>query len=80
MDVSQYVEENIELFHQKRISSLDNLKLSKVLKRKNPYLFKAKHILTADEIVRGIVDAHISSSEEGIFGDWLVRISNLYKQ
>jgi len=56
------------------------LKLSKVLKRKNPYLFKAKHILTADEIVRGIVDAHISSSEEGIFGDWLVRISNLYKQ
>lgn len=70
-DVLQYVEDNIGTFHQKRISSLDNLKLSKVLKRKNPYLFKAKHILTADEIIRGIVDAHISSSEEGIFGDWL---------
>jgi hypothetical protein len=27
--------------------------------------------LTAEEIIRGIVDAHISSSEEGIFGDWL---------
>ncbi len=67
----QYVEDNIGTFHQKRISSLDNLKLSKVLQRKNPYLFKAKNILTADEIVRGIVDAHISSSEEGIFGDWL---------
>lgn len=70
-DVLQYVEDNIGTFHQKRISSLDNLKLSKVLQRKNPYLFKAKNILTADEIVRGIVDAHISSSEEGIFGDWL---------
>lgn len=27
--------------------------------------------MTADEIVRGIVDAHISSNEETIFGDWL---------
>lgn len=70
-EVLQYVEKNIGTFHEKRISSLDSLKLSQVLERKNPYLFKAKHILTADEIVRGIVDAHISSSEEGIFGDWL---------
>jgi hypothetical protein len=70
-DVTDYVEENIGVFHQKRIQSLDSLKLSKVLKRKNPYLFKAKHSLTAGEIIRGIVDAHISSSEEGIFGDWL---------
>ena len=42
-----------------------------VLKRKNPYLFKAKYVLTADQIVRGIVDAHISSNEETIFDDWL---------
>ena len=70
-DVSQYVEQNIGTFHEKRIQSLDTLKLSQVLKRKNPYLFKAKYVLTADEIIRGIIDAHISSSEEGIFGDWL---------
>jgi len=70
-DIQQYVENNIGIFHEKRIASLDNLKLSKILKRKNPYLFKAKYVLTADEIIRGIVDAHISSSEEGIFGDWL---------
>jgi hypothetical protein len=65
------VELNIGSFHQKRIKSLDSLKLSKVLKRKNPYLYKAKYVLTADEIIRGIVDAHISSNEETIFGDWL---------
>lgn len=70
-DVSQYVEQNIGIFHQKRIQSLDDLKLIKVLKRKNPYLYKAKYVLTADEIVRGIVDAQISSNEETIFGDWL---------
>lgn len=70
-DVSTYVEENISTFHQKRIASLDSLSLEKVLKRKNPYLFKAKFVLTAEEIVRGLVDAHISSNEETIFGDWL---------
>lgn len=70
-DVSQYVEQNIGTFHQKRIQSLDGLKLTQVLKRKNPYLFKAKYVLTAEQIIRGIVDAHISSNEETIFGDWL---------
>jgi len=70
-DLQSYVEENISKFHEKRIQSLDNLKLTNVLKRKNPYLFKAKNVLTADHIVRGIVDAHISSNEETIFGDWL---------
>lgn len=70
-DVTQYVEKNIGTFHQKRIQSLDSLKLSQVLKRKNPYLFKAKYVLTAEQIIRGIVDAHISSNEETIFGDWL---------
>ena len=70
-DVLRYVEQNIGTFHQKRIQSLDGLKLSNILKRKNPYLFKAKYVLTADQIIKGLVDAHISSNEETIFGDWL---------
>lgn len=70
-DVKSYVEKNISVFHKKRISSLDNLKLSTILKRKNPYLFKAKNILTAEQIVSGFLSAHISSNEETIFGDWL---------
>ena len=74
-DVLKYVEEHIGIFHRKRIQSLDNLKLSKVLQRKNPYLFKAKYVLTADQIVRGLADAHISSNEETIFGDWLEEIA-----
>ncbi|MBV5326655.1 MAG: cytosolic protein [Chlorobium sp.] len=70
-DVTKYVETHIGGFHQKRIASLDGLSLIKVLKRKNPYLFKAKYLLTSEEIVRGLVDAHISSNEETVFGDWL---------
>ena len=44
-DVSQYVETNIGTFHQKRIQSLDNLKLSTVLKKKNtkPTIFINLH-------------------------------------
>lgn len=74
-DVTRYVEKNIGTFHQKRIASLDTLKLSEVLASKNPYLFKAKYVLTAEQLVKGIVDAHISSNEETIFGDWLEELA-----
>lgn len=70
-EISQYVEQNIGIFHQKRIQSLDGLRLSQVLRRKNPYLFKAKYVLTAEKIIKNLVDAHISSNEETVFGDWL---------
>jgi len=70
-EVTKYVEDNIGVFHQKRIERLDKLKLKTVLKKKNPYLFKAKNMLTASEIVKGIADAFISSNEETVFGDWL---------
>lgn len=69
--VVDYVEKNIGVFHQKRIRCVDGLKLKNVLKRKNPYLFKAKNVTTSEQIIRGIVDAYISSNEETIFGDWL---------
>ena len=70
-DVRKYVNEHIGEFHRQRLDGLDKLKLLDVLKRKNPYLYKAKHMLTSETIVRGIVDAHISSNEETIFGEWL---------
>lgn len=70
-DVLHYAEQNIGIFHQRRIQSLDTLKLSQILRRKNPYLFKAKYVLTAEQIIKGLVDAHISSNEETVFGNWL---------
>lgn len=74
-DVRKYVETNIGEFHDKRLSGIQNLKLDKLLKRKNPYLFRAKNMLTAEQIVRNLLDAHISSNEETIFGDWLEKLA-----
>lgn len=70
-DVTQYVERNIGDFHQRRIQSLDKLRLKDVLKKKNPYLYRAKAVVTPSDIVRAITDAHISSNEETILGNWL---------
>lgn len=74
-DVVQYVEQNIGTFHQKRIERLTKLKLREVLANKNPYMFKAKSILTSELLVRGLVDAHVSSNEETVFGNWLERLA-----
>ena len=70
-DVTAYVENNIHLFHSKRLQNLEKLKLTQILKRKNPYLFKAKNILTAQDLVKTLLNAHLSSQEETIFGDFL---------
>ena len=70
-DVVQYVESNISQFHKQRIDRIKTLKLKQVLKKKNPYLFKAKYIRTSEEIVKQLIEAYISSSEETMFGDWL---------
>jgi len=70
-NIQQYVENNINTFHEKRITGLQALKLKTVLRKKNPYLFRAKYLLTAEQIVRSLTDAFISSNEETIFGDWL---------
>ena len=58
--------------HQRhrKLQSLKKLKLEKILKRKNPYLFKAKNVAPQD-LTKGILDAHLSSQEETVFGEFL---------
>ena len=70
-EITRYVEENIKSFHDSRINKLKTLKLKNVLKKKNPYLFRAKYMLTADDIVKNLTNAYLSSAEETMFGDWL---------
>lgn len=74
-DVVNFVEENIGEFHERRAGSLQSLKLTQVLKRKNPYLFKAKNINDAHDLVKLILDAHLSSQEETIFGEFLEKLA-----
>lgn len=70
-DVKKYVEDNVGSFHSKRLNCLEQLKLNKILKRKNPYLYKAKNILTAQDLLKNLLDAHLLSQEETLFGDFL---------
>lgn len=70
-DVQDYVSKHIGGFHKARLDSLSKLRLDKVLGRKNPYLFKAKNIVVASDLVKGLLDAHISSQEETLFGNFL---------
>ena len=74
-EIANYVQANIQNFHQRRLDSLQKLKLMNVVKRKNPYLFKAKNINTAAEFVTTLLDAHLSSQEEGIFGGFLEELA-----
>jgi len=68
--VMQYVNENIVDFHQRRLKSLEELNLEKLM-TKNPYLFKAKDLRTPELLVRDLLSAFLSSSEEKLFGDFL---------
>jgi site-specific DNA-methyltransferase (cytosine-N4-specific) len=58
-------------FYKTRLNNMSALKLESVLKRKNPYLYKAKNIEVASELVKSILDAFLSSQEETMFGDLL---------
>lgn len=70
-EITQYVERNIGSFHEKRLDALENLKLDELLLRKNPYLFRSKNLHSANELLRFLLDAHLSSQEETMFGDFL---------
>lgn len=70
--IYDYVESHISIFHQKRLDYVKNeVDLLKILKQKNPYLFKAKNILTAQDLIKGFLDAFLQSQEETLFGDFI---------
>jgi len=73
--INEYVSKNIETFHENRLKSLEGTDLHGLLKKKNPYLFKAKNLITAHELVTSFLDAKISSSEEEIFEEFLENLA-----
>ncbi len=65
-----FLSENVVTpFYLRRLERLRSIRLGDVLKRKNPYLFKAKNLETTGELARSVVDAFLSSQEETLFGD-----------
>lgn len=66
--LNEFANERIEAFHSARLNRLRDIDLNKVLRRKNPYLFRAKDMRSATEMVHSLLEAYLSSSEEELFG------------
>jgi len=74
-EIRGFVKQHIQEFHNARLQSLERTSLKGLLRRKNPYLYKAKNLITAGELVASILDAKLSSSEEEIFGEFLEHLA-----
>lgn len=71
-EIIEYVEIHIAGFHDRRLNSVkEKIDLNRILKQKNPYLFKAKNVIDAHDLIKGFLDAFLQSQEETIFGDFL---------
>ncbi len=73
--IEQFVRDNIVTFQLNRIKNLKKLELKLLLRRKNPYLFRAKNLNLATNLISALLDAHLSSSEEGSFGGFLEKLA-----
>lgn len=69
--VERFVENQITEFHERRLANINSLKLTQVLSAKNPYLFRAKDLNSAHDLVKALLDARLSSAEEGLFGAFM---------
>src|SRR3990167_6139491 len=68
-ELEKLIAECLEDFYKRRLEKLVSLKLHDYLRRKNPYLYKAIGTEEASEIVKEILTAYLTASDEGIFGD-----------
>ena len=59
-------------FYAALTRTLDNIDVDKILKRKNPYLYRAKGINSVGQIVEGILSAYISFSFKYASNSFLV--------
>lgn len=67
--VVQAIAQALENFYTSLIVKIDKLNIKTIMKRKNPYLYRAKAMQSAAEIVESVLTAFVSSSEETIFGN-----------
>jgi len=68
-EVVQAISKALENFYSSLIEKVDGLDIVKIMKRKNPYLYRAKAMENASEIVENVLSAFVTSSEETIFGN-----------
>lgn len=70
-----FIKSGVVALHESKLKKLKALKLEDIMYRKNMYLFKTKYLQTPEELVRSIMDAFISSSEETTFGNFMEKFA-----
>ena len=76
LELSEFISKLVSNFHSRKLEDVrKKLKLKTLLKKKNPYLFRTKGVLLAQDLVKMMLDAHISSAEETIFGGLLEQLA-----
>ena len=75
IDLEPIVRQHVQTFNAKRRAKIGQLRVSELLRKKNPYLFIARNTVTADDLARSLVTATLSSSEETQFGQTLENIA-----
>ena len=78
--VVEYVSDNINDFHATKAKLLSEINLKSILRKKNPYLFRAKNIAVASDLIQSILDAYLYASEEKVFGDFLENLAIFISQ
>ena len=68
-EIVKAIAEGLDAFYTSLIEKIDQIDIKKIMKRKNPYLYRAKAMQNASEIVDSVLSAFVSSSEETIFGN-----------
>lgn len=67
--VEQAVAKALEEFYDSLLAKIDKINVNTIMRKKNPYLYRAKAIQNASELVESVLSAAVSSSEETIFGN-----------
>jgi Type II restriction endonuclease EcoO109I len=71
LEIETFVRDNIVEFHRWRASNLNRIKLADLIGKKNPYLFRAKNLNVAGDLINAVLTARLSSAEEGVFGKFM---------
>ncbi|KMO86860.1 hypothetical protein AB840_05950 [Megasphaera cerevisiae DSM 20462] len=68
-NVKKAIGHALDTFYKTLIDKLNTIDIDLIMRRKNPYLYRAKAMHSATDIVGSVLFAFISSSEETIFGN-----------
>lgn len=74
-NLRQLVDDRVAAFHRKKEYLLSGLVLSNLLKLQNPYMLRARKLWAAADLVRDLLDTHVSSLEESLFEDFLKELA-----